>query len=90
MGLTIEKTSVDIAKEIRAGLKEHFNLNSSHVSVKKRSENAIDVIIKKEINIDGRAFREYVQSFSDVSYDEMTHEIIGENTYILISTDFDD
>ncbi|MFF0676858.1 hypothetical protein ACFYSI_13125 [Staphylococcus xylosus] len=84
------KTTKEIAKDLRQGLKTEFGLNRNHVSVTKRSESALDVILKQELNIDYEAFRKYVLSFEDIDRDEITYEILsGANTIILISSDYE-
>ena len=84
-----DMTTVEIAKAIRKGLKEQFEIKRNHVSVRATSVNMVDVIFKEKIEIDVEAFYKFVRSFESYEIDEMTHEILcGGNTFVHVSTDY--
>lgn len=76
------KTTKDIAKDLRQGLKSELELNRNHVSVKTQGFETIEVEVKKE-DIKKETVKQYAKQFEDIDRDERTGEILaGGNTFI--------
>lgn len=77
------KTATDIAKDIRAELKE-MGFNSKKISVRKRDCNVVLVTLKDE-SIDREKIEQLASRHEDVDYCEKTGEILaGGNTFVFV------
>lgn len=77
------KTATDIAKDIRAELKE-MGFNSKKISVRKRDCNVVLVTLKDEA-IDREKIEQLAKRHEDVDYCEKTGEILaGGNTFVFV------
>lgn len=77
------KTATDIAKDIRAELKE-MGFNSKKISVRKRDCNVVLVTMKDE-SIDREKIEQLAKRHEAVDYCEKTGEILaGGNTFVFV------
>ncbi|WP_394524245.1 hypothetical protein ACF0HT_13845 (plasmid) [Staphylococcus xylosus] len=78
------KTATDIAKDIRAELKE-MGFNSKKISVRKNDCNVVLVTLKDE-SIDKEQIEQLANKHEDVDYCEKTGEVLaGGNIYVFVN-----